>query len=304
MRENVRRLLEKRRNSHEIAVFLADSDPLSDESQFIINWLTRHNATFSVVDALGDPELSPLLEAECATGLLPILTVGGHVIGNGSLLKQLANSGQLLRFIEKPALDQTPAIAVSQQAISKLRGALESPSDVVRLTIPSDFCHELSVGEVRPDDVALRVDDISLVIDPTSATRANGVAIDWVELAESSGFRIDNPNHNPVQRGIKCDELVQLLDGPNPYLLIDARTEQEYNEERIPGARLLDGTLLDALQLLDRRIPLVFYCKNGTRSQRAARHCSELGYAEIATLDGGMDAWKSQFGRSNLPRTD
>ncbi len=293
MRENVRRLLEKRRNSHEIAVFLADSDPLSDESQFIIDWLTRHNATFSVVDALGDPELSPLLEAECATTVLPILTVSGHLIGNGPLLKQLAESGQLLRFIEKPPLDQTPAIAVSQQAASKLRDELQSPSDVVRLTVSSDFCHELGIGEFRPGDVELKVDDISLVIDPISATRANGVAIDWIELAESSGFRIDNPNHNLVRRGIKCDEFVQLMDGPNPYLLIDARTEQEYNEERIPGARLLDGTLLDALQLLDRRTPLIFYCKNGTRSQRAARHCRELGYTDVATLDGGMDAWKS-----------
>jgi len=45
------------------------------------------------------------------------------------------------------------------------------------------------------------------------------------------------------------------MEGPNPPLVIDARTEQEYNDERISGARLLDASLLDALQLLDRRTP-------------------------------------------------
>jgi rhodanese-related sulfurtransferase/Fe-S cluster assembly iron-binding protein IscA/glutaredoxin-related protein len=295
MRERLTHLLKDRANSHEIAIFSAGSDPLCAETQFLVDWLTEQKAAFSVVDALQDPELSPLLQADCATKLLPILTVNGHLIANGALLKQLAESGQLSQLIQKPAPDQTPAIAVSQLAVARLRSALESPTDVVRLTISSDFCHELGVSEMRPGDIELKLGDVTLVVDPISASRANGLAIDWVQQAESGGFRIDNPNRRSVLRSVKCDDLAQLMGGPNPPFLIDARTEQEYNDARISGAHLLEANLLDALQLLDRQTPLVFYCKNGTRSQRAAQHCSELGYMDVATLVGGMDAWLRHF---------
>jgi rhodanese-related sulfurtransferase/glutaredoxin-related protein len=296
MREKARNLLKERASSHEIAVFLVGSDPLSPQTEFVVDWLTQQQVPFVTVDALQDPVLSNLLKAECAIKLLPILTANGHLIASGTLLKQLAESGQLARLIKRDPPDQTPAIAVSQLAAAKLRCALESATDVVRLTISSDFCHELGIGEIRPDDIELKVGDVTFVVDPISATRANGVAIDWIELAKSGGFRIDNPNHKSVFRGVSCHDLVLSMEGPNPPLVIDARTEQEYNDERISGARLLDASLLDALQLLDRRTPLVLYCKNGTRSQRAAQHCSELGYVDVATIVGGMDAWKSNFG--------
>ena len=289
-------LLKEQAGFREIAVFVAGSDPLPPETQFLVDWLTQQNAAFSVINALEDRVISPLFDADCATNLLPILTANGHLIGTGPLLKNLAESGQLSLLIKQPAQDQTPKIAVSQVAAAKLVCSLEHPTDVVRLTISSDFCHELGISEVRPGDTELKVGEVTLVVDPSTAARADGVAIDWIQLAEGGGFRIDNPNRHCELHGLKVDDLVQLMEGTNAPMLIDARTEQEYDDGRIAGALLLDENLLDALQLLDRRTSLVFYCKTGTRSQRAAQHCSELGYVDVATLVGGIDAWKSRFG--------
>jgi rhodanese-related sulfurtransferase/Fe-S cluster assembly iron-binding protein IscA len=225
-----------------------------------------------------------------------MLYVNGHLMGGGRLLKQLADSGQLGRLVEQP-INRLPKIAASSLAIAQLKRALKSPTNVVRLTISDELCHDLCVDEVRPRDIELVIGELTLVLDQSSASRADGVAIDWIERPEGSGFRIDNSNVVAASRSVDCAFLAEWLAGPVPPLLIDARTEEEYLAGRLPEARLLDAELLDALLLLDRRTSLAFYCKNGTRSDRAARHHKELGFVDVATLAGGFDAWKRHFGQ-------
>lgn len=47
----------------------------------------------------------------------------------------------------------------------------------------------------------------------------------------------------------------------------------------------------------DRSAPIAVYCRSGQMSAEAARTLTDLGYADIVDLDGGMEAWRASGGR-------
>lgn len=81
----------------------------------------------------------------------------------------------------------------------------------------------------------------------------------------------------------------------NGAILIDVRTEEEYNEEHIEGAVLLpvdtitEETVHEIVKDLD--TPIIVYCQSGNRSQQAAELLSNLGYREVYNL-GAMSNWQ------------
>ena len=282
-----------------IVVFFAGPDPLTREFRSLIDWLTQRGVKVTAIDAGNDAALAALLENESSRQSFPILFANDRLIGGGLLRSLMADSEQLLQLLARPLSRKPPDIVTSPAAIAKLREALKSTYGVIRLTVSADFQHEISVDEARSSDIETSTDDVTLVLDQLTAARVDGLEIDWIDGPQPGGFRIDNPNAALGLRRIDCDTLAEWMFGTAPPLLIDVRDEREYLEERIAGARLFDDGLLGAISLLDRTTRLVFYCKNGLRSMRVARLYLELGFVDVSTLRGGMDAWKGQFGQQN-----
>ncbi len=84
----------------------------------------------------------------------------------------------------------------------------------------------------------------------------------------------------------------RLNDDPEGEL-IDVRTEFEYLQERIPGARLLDISgpdFFEHIQHLPREKRYYVYCRSGARSAQAAFFMSQLGLT-VYNLYGGILAW-------------
>ncbi len=52
----------------------------------------------------------------------------------------------------------------------------------------------LAFAKPRPDDEVVRVDGVSLLVDPTSAPFVDGAIVDYVEDLRESGFKVTNPN--------------------------------------------------------------------------------------------------------------
>lgn len=85
-----------------------------------------------------------------------------------------------------------------------------------------------------------------------------------------------------------------------PPLLVDVRGAQERAIASIPGAIAIhldafrDGSAFghDELAARDRRV--VVHCKTGSRSAEAVRLAIAAGYADVASLDGGIIAWVRQ----------
>lgn len=86
-------------------------------------------------------------------------------------------------------------------------------------------------------------------------------------------------------------------------LLVDVREPAETAYGAIPGAVLVPRGLLEFHadsgnpQHVDGFVPgrrVVVYCSTGSRSALAVRSLHELGYRDVAHLDGGLDAWMAE----------
>ncbi len=78
-------------------------------------------------------------------------------------------------------------------------------------------------------------------------------------------------------------------------LFVDVREPAEFAGGRIPSAKLVPlGTLKEAAQAWKRGQKVIVYCQSGRRSEKALATLSELGFTDIAHLDGGYSAWASE----------
>lgn len=89
--------------------------------------------------------------------------------------------------------------------------------------------------------------------------------------------------------------------GPTP-LLLDVREPWEYDIARIPGARLIPMSQIDAaLDTLDAEQEIVVICHHGRRSQQVAQYLEANGFSQVANLSGGIEAWSLEIDPS-LPQ--
>jgi SulP family sulfate permease len=93
---------------------------------------------------------------------------------------------------------------------------------------------------------------------------------------------------------VPAQELWQRLHSPGPPHVVDVREAREFRRCHIPDARLVPlSTLLGEAPELPHDRPIVFVCRGGRRSARAAHLVRSQGYKEVAVLQGGMLAWEA-----------
>jgi molybdopterin/thiamine biosynthesis adenylyltransferase/rhodanese-related sulfurtransferase len=91
--------------------------------------------------------------------------------------------------------------------------------------------------------------------------------------------------------------LKEREDGTRDFELIDVREPNEFEINRIPGARLVPkGEFLNgnALGDLPSDKPIVLHCKSGVRSAEVLAIVKGAGYADAVHVGGGVVAWVSQ----------
>lgn len=77
------------------------------------------------------------------------------------------------------------------------------------------------------------------------------------------------------------------------YTLLDVRQPWEYEEDHIPGAKLVPlGELKEGTKDLDPDKPTLVYCAIGGRSRVAAQLLSGRGFKEVYNLSGGIKAYR------------
>ena len=81
------------------------------------------------------------------------------------------------------------------------------------------------------------------------------------------------------------------------WTLLDVREPDEFEQGAIPGAVFIPRGHLEAQvegRIPDKDAPVLVLCAGGVRSAFAARTLAELGYAEVASMDGGFNKWKDE----------
>ncbi len=95
-----------------------------------------------------------------------------------------------------------------------------------------------------------------------------------------------------VYVNITAEQAKEIMDSREDYIILDVRTQDEFDDSRIPGAVLIphdeilekaEGVLTDKAQLI------LVYCRSGRRSKLAAEDLVKLGYTNIKEFGGIID---------------
>ena len=92
-------------------------------------------------------------------------------------------------------------------------------------------------------------------------------------------------------------EAKALMDSESGYVIIDARTQEEYNQGHIPGAILIpEYEIADRAEkeLPDKDQLILVYCRSGRRSKIAAEELVKLGYTNVKEFGGIID-WEYEI---------
>ena len=95
-----------------------------------------------------------------------------------------------------------------------------------------------------------------------------------------------------VYVNITAEEAKQIMDTEEGYIILDVRTQEEYDQGHIPGAILIPHTEIEARAeevLTDKDKLILVYCRSGRRSKIAAEALAELGYTNIKEFGGIID---------------
>ena len=99
-------------------------------------------------------------------------------------------------------------------------------------------------------------------------------------------------NQEAVYMNITAEEAKKIMDSEEGYIILDTRTQEEYDEGHIPGAIVISHDEIEerAEQLLpDKEQLLLVYCRSGRRSKLAAEALVKLGYTNIKEFGGIID---------------
>ena len=87
-------------------------------------------------------------------------------------------------------------------------------------------------------------------------------------------------------------EAKALMDSESGYIIIDARTQEEYDQGHIPGAIMIpEYEIADRAEkeLPDKDQLILVYCRSGRRSKIAAEELVKLGYTNVKEFGGIID---------------
>jgi rhodanese-related sulfurtransferase len=106
-------------------------------------------------------------------------------------------------------------------------------------------------------------------------------------------------NQKEAQEGLVnvSPEIFQDLINIEGAQLIDVRTEKEFAEGQISGAKNIDYFSKDfpeQISKLNKDRPVFIYCRSGKRSLKSVSKFKEVGWVEIYNLEGGILGWESQ----------
>ena len=91
---------------------------------------------------------------------------------------------------------------------------------------------------------------------------------------------------------ITAEEARQIMDSEDGYIILDARTQVEYDQGHIPGAIVISHEEIAEKAeevLTDKDQLILVYCRSLRRSKIAAEALVELGYTNIKEFGGIID---------------
>lgn len=93
------------------------------------------------------------------------------------------------------------------------------------------------------------------------------------------------------------DAVRNALESGEDITILDVREPNEWEEGHIKGAKLLPRGLLEyraADELPNKDARIVTHCALGGRGALSAKSLQEMGYTNVANMEGGVKAWRER----------
>jgi glyoxylase-like metal-dependent hydrolase (beta-lactamase superfamily II)/rhodanese-related sulfurtransferase len=221
----------------------------------------------------------------------------------------------ILNTRERPTLDRSLEQGLRPLTIEELRGLRDARAQLLDARDPTDFAGAHLLGSVNiglggqyaswAGTLLDRERPIVIVAgrgrEGEAAMRLGRIGFDHVAGYLAGGMEVTELHRDLVRRmpRVTAPALAELLESPDPPVVLDVRAPSEREAGKIPGSMHIP------LQHLLERIAevphgprmVVVHCASGYRSSIAASLLERHGVPDVADLVGGMAAWKA----SNLP---
>ena len=95
---------------------------------------------------------------------------------------------------------------------------------------------------------------------------------------------------------ISQEEAANIMAEETGFIVLDVRTQEEYDEAHIPGAVNIANETIgtdEILELPDKDQVLLVYCRSGRRSKEASEKLAALGYTHVLEF-GGIITWTGE----------
>jgi len=116
----------------------------------------------------------------------------------------------------------------------------------------------------------------------------------WSEIRSKQEISSEAKSKAPH---ITSQQLSEYLSNDEEFILLDIRTEDEYQAGHIQGAQWFPrGKLEYYVQDLikDPESRVVLYCRTGGRSALATLTMHDMGYINVVDLNGGFKEWVAE----------
>lgn len=101
-------------------------------------------------------------------------------------------------------------------------------------------------------------------------------------------------NAEPTYTTISSEEAKKMMEQNSNVIILDVRTQKEFDLGHIPGSILIphDEILAKASDILtDKNAVILVYCRSGRRSALAAADLASMGYKHVYDF-GGIINWR------------
>ena len=112
-------------------------------------------------------------------------------------------------------------------------------------------------------------------------------------MAKSYEELVTEAKGETEQTGV--EEVHGALERGEDVTVVDVREPDEWDAGHVPGAKHLPRGLLEykaADELPDKDARIVVHCALGGRGALAAKSLQEMGYTNVANMEGGVKAWR------------
>jgi monothiol glutaredoxin len=301
LRQRIDELLQANR-----VVLFMKGDPRAPQCGFsakAVAALSSLEVPYAHVNVLADGEIREGIKAYGNWPTIPQLYIGGELVGGSDIIEQMAGSGELHAALGLPPPDRTPpVITVTPAAVPVLRKALDDAGGdlVVKVDIDPRFRTRLALATRDPNALTVDCGGIAVQVDVSAARRADNLVIDWADDSRGKGLVVENPNAPPAVRALAPVD-AQARCAKGQVRLVDVRPAEERAQAEVPVPHSTLDAGPGAIEDLPKETPLAFLCHHGGRSAQAAEHFRQLGFREVYTVEGGIDAWAEHVDGS-IPR--